>query len=247
MERPPFPRFPHDEQWVNVGDARYSVEDVLRWLEPYVSAERRQRLDTVLAHRTYSLMPVADRVYDRGNLSAVMRTSESLGCQGFQVIRGEVSSRVQNRVAGGAQHWLDITRWDSGVECIRQLKERGYRICVTAVDPQARSITEVDFTAPVALVLGNERDGVSPEVQELADDRVFLPMVGLTESYNISVAGAVGLYHAFRERCARLGRMGDLSPAQARRLRAEYWVRSVNRVAAILERLSSDDVRSKQA
>ncbi|HTL11885.1 MAG TPA: RNA methyltransferase [Bdellovibrionota bacterium] len=237
------PRFPHDEDWVTVEGERYAVDDVFGWLADMVTPARQARVDAILRHRTYTLVPVTDRVFDRGNMSAVMRTAESLGCQAFHVIRSANESRVMNRAAGGAQHWLDIRRWSSGKDCVQHLKGLGYRICATWVDPKARPIAEIDFTRPVALVLGNERDGVSAEVLEAADDRIFLPMVGLTESYNISVAGAIALHHAFRERVMARGGMGDLSEAQTRRLRAEYWVRSVNRVGEILKRLSGRDSR----
>lgn len=232
--------FPHDESHVTVDGDRYTVSEILEWLGEYVTPERNERLTKVVAQRTYALVPVTDRVFDRGNISAIMRTAESLGCQAFHIIRSPNESSAANRVARGADHWLDVRRWERSDNCIHHLKEKGYRICATSLGPGSKPVEEIDFTQPVALVLGNEKDGVSDQVLELADDRIFFPMQGLTQSYNVSVAAAVGLYHAYMDRTRRLGRQGDLTEAQQQRLMADYVVKSVNRCGDILRRKRAD-------
>jgi tRNA (guanosine-2'-O-)-methyltransferase len=100
------------------------------------------------------------------------------------------------------------------------------QIVVTHLDSTSKPIAEVDFTKPSALVLGNEKEGVSQEMIEAADHRVLLPMVGFVQSYNISVAGALSFYQIYVDRIRRQGFHGDLSEEQKQVLKAHYCLRT---------------------
>ncbi|HIJ74864.1 MAG TPA: RNA methyltransferase [Candidatus Hydrogenedentes bacterium] len=223
---------PYTEPFDIEGES-FSADDVIAILEPLISPRRRARIDRTVANRTYAVTPVMEGLYDRGNVSAVLRTAEGLGYQSVHIIETSARFKQARQVSQGAEKWLDITRWETTKACIDHLKSLGYRILATTLD-SARPIGEYAFDEPTALVFGNERDGVTPELLERADGRIVVPMLGFSQSFNISVAAAISLYHIHQDRCARLGRHGDLSPTETRILTAQYYRRSVASADKIL-------------
>lgn len=227
--------FPHQEPFEVAGES-LSAAQIVEFLGPQISERRRQRIDAVVAARCYSIAPVLDGIYDRGNISAVMRTAEGLGCGECHVIETQDDFKAANRVTQGADKWLDITRWGAPATCMEHLRARGFQIVATELEASV-PLAEIDFSAPTALVFGNERDGVCPEVLEVADARVIIPMGGFAQSFNISVAGALTLYHAMRERVRIHGDSADLDQARRNILRAEYYLRSVDAHEPIVRRM----------
>jgi tRNA (guanosine-2'-O-)-methyltransferase len=214
------------------------IAEVLR---PYLSERRQARIEAVLATRTNTVATVVDGVFDTGNLSAIMRSAEALGFQPFHVVLHLDAAdrrryRISNRTARGAQRWLDVFRWPSPEACAGFLTAQGYEIVAMHADRAATPLEALDFTRKTALVFGNERDGVSPALQVLADRRCTIPMCGFSQSFNVSVAAALSLYQAYRDRHARLGRHGDLSEEGRETLRALFYLRSVRHARQILQR-----------
>ena len=217
----------------SVGGIQFSANDIIDRLEPFLATERIQRLRETVQHRTYTVVPVMENLYDRGNVSAVIRTAEALGYQAIHIIDTSKNFKQANRVTQGAEKWLDIHTWPTTAQGIHGLKERGYRIVATHFD-QAQPIGNLAFDQPTALVFGNEKDGVSDELLAAADARVVVPMAGFTKSFNISVAAALCLYHAQQDRIRRLGKHGDLDDDAQRGLLASYYRRSVQNAEQIL-------------
>ncbi len=228
-------RFPHTDQ-ILVGAQSLPAAQIVSLIGPLMTPERRARIDAVLKLRTYSVTPVLENIYDRGNASAVMRSSEAMGFQAVHLIEISEKFKEANRVTKGADKWLDVIRWKSTKECVENLRGNGYQILATHLDG-ARPIDEMDFTRPTALVFGNEKDGVSPELLSLADHRVVIPMHGFVQSFNISVAAAIGLYHVFKERERKLGGNGDLTPEQQEILRAYFYLNSSKNPERLVQRL----------
>ncbi|SHK86731.1 TrmH family RNA methyltransferase [Rhodothermus profundi] len=214
---------------------------IVEWLRPYVTARRQQRIEQVLEGRTYTVVPVIEGLANTGNISAVMRSAEALGYQGFGIIKGNVQKyKTSERTSQGADKWLDVWTWPTAAEAVPALKAAGYRVVATTLDAAA-PIDTFDFTVPTALVFGNEVEGVSKTLLAQADARCVIPIVGFTQSFNISVAAAIALYHAQRDRLARQGRHGDLSPAWKATLRAVFYLRSVQKAGVLLwERLQRE-------
>ena len=225
-------RCPHAEPFV-VRGAPFTASEILNVLAPHLTDERKQRIHDVVARRTYSVVPVFEGLYDFGNINAVLRSAEALGCQAAHVIELGAKFRKANRVSKGADKWLDIRRWDATAPCVAHLRGLGYRIVATHIQ-EGRPIADAVFDSPVALFFGNEHEGVSKTLLDAADERVRLPMPGFTESFNISAAAAMALYHVYRDRVTRLGRHSDLTPEEMLRLTAVYYRRSVDRADDIL-------------
>lgn len=213
-------------------------ELILQHIGPLLTAERRQKIDRVVAGRNFETAVVLESIYDRGNISAVMRTAEGLGFANFHVIETHEKFKESHRVTQGADKWVEVSKWKQSRDCISQLKEQGYRICVTTLEA-SKPLSEVDFTGKTALVLGNEKEGVSREMIDAADERVIIPMPGFVQSFNISVAGALCLYHILLDRTRRRGSNADLTPQEQEILKAMYYLRTQDSAVDFLKELFS--------
>ncbi len=202
--------------------------DLIKKAEQILTSERQKKIRKVAVERCFAVQVVLENIYDRGNASAVMRTAEALGFTQFNLIETGEKFKNANRVTQGAEKWIDVNKWKTTGDCIQNLKKNGYQIVVTHLDERAKPISEIDFSKPTAFVLGNEKDGISAEMMGLADYKVIIPMSGFVQSFNISVAGALGLYHIYQDRCQRLGKCADVSVEQTEILTAEYYARSID-------------------
>lgn len=218
------------------GDSRrmFSAQDVLKHLAPRLTSERWARIQQVVASRTCDVVPVLENIYDRGNTSAVFRSAEAMGFQVVHLIELSEKFKEANRVTAGADKWLDVVRWKDTRSCVLHLKEQGYQVLATHLDTRARPLTAMELTKPTAIVFGNEKDGISPEMQELADQSVILPMRGFVQSYNISVAAAIAFQTIASERDRR-GLGGTLSESEKRVLEAHYCLRTLDNPARLLD------------
>ena len=227
-------RFPHEGVY-DVDGKRLTASEVLKLVEPYLTPERQAKIREVVALRTCNVVPVLENIYDRGNVSAVLRSAEAHGFQCAHVIEIGEKFKSSARVTQGADKWLDVRRWKSTLECTAELKRQGFQIAATHLDKNAVPIGEVDFTKPTAIVFGNEKDGISQEMIAQADQTVVIPMQGFVQSFNISVAGAIAFYHILQERIRRLGKSGDLTEQEQLILRAEFSLRSSKNSDRLLE------------
>lgn len=228
----------HSEPF-DIGGDSYSASEIIEILAEYVSPERREKIRAVVANRTYSVVPVLEGLFDRGNVSAVIRSAEALGYQSVHIIETSEKFKKSVRVTQGAEKWLDLTVWENTTECLAHLRNCGYRLFAAHVE-DAQPISEFSFAEPTALFFGNEREGLSAEVLGAVDARVKVPMTGFTQSFNISVAAALALYHIQRDRAERLGAHGDLNEDEQRCLTASYYLRSVDFAETLLKRLRTE-------
>ena len=164
---------------------------------------RVQRIESVLARRQTSLTVVLEDVHDQHNASAVLRSCDAVGVLDVHLVyvHEEPPRRAFHRTtSGSAAKWLRMHFHPSVDDCYAYLRETGQRIYATALRDDTHDLYELDLTLPTALVFGNEQRGVSDRAIELADGTVSIPMQGMVESLNISVACAVSLYEAMRQR-----------------------------------------------
>lgn len=211
---------------LEIKDKPISADVVLHRLKEIVTESRWNRIQQVVASRSYQIAPVLENIYDRGNVSAVMRSAEAYGFINFHIVeRDGASFKAANRVTKGTDKWLDIYKHKTPTECAHDLQSFGYRVYATHLDATT-SIDEIDFTQPTAVVLGNEKDGVSQEMLDLADGTFILPMHGFAQSFNISVAAAIIFSHIFSVRRAQQ-MDSDLNDNEKQLLTAQYLLRSV--------------------
>ncbi|MEN0057907.1 MAG: RNA methyltransferase [Bdellovibrio sp.] len=212
---------------------------ILEKIGPLLTEERRQKIQRVVSARNFDTAVVLEGIYDRGNISAVMRSAEGLGFGNFHVIETQEKFKEANRVTQGADKWVEVQKWKKTADCVGHLKKAGYKICVTHLDAKAKPLHEVDFSGKTALVLGNEKDGVTEEMIAAADETVIIPMTGFVQSFNISVAGALSLYHISQDRMKRTGSSSSLSEVEQGVLQAYYYLRTQDSAVSYLEELFS--------
>ncbi len=213
---------------------KVSPQDVMTHVFPLLTSERQKKIERVAQDRCFDISVVLESIYDRGNISAVMRTAEGLGFSNFHVIETFEKFKEANRVTQGADKWVETKKWKNTKDFIKYAKDNKIRICVTSLEA-AKPIHEVDFSSPLALVLGNEKSGASQEILEAADERVIIPMPGFVQSFNISVAGALCLYQIYQDRLKRRGLVSDVTPEQIEILKAHYALRTMDSGEAILK------------
>ncbi|HEY0040823.1 MAG TPA: RNA methyltransferase [Flavisolibacter sp.] len=167
-----------------------------------MTPERKTRIKTVLQHRQNDLTIVLENVFDPHNISAVMRSCDAVGIQEIYVLNTKIPRHEKwgSRSSSSAAKWLTIHQFENAEECFSQLRQRYSRILTTHLSSDAVSLYKVDLTQPTALVFGNEHAGVSEEIRQMADGNFIIPQVGMIQSLNISVACAISLYEAFRQK-----------------------------------------------
>lgn len=170
-------------------------QELLTYLQSFLTERRIQLFDKVLRERTHHITVAVEDVYQLHNTSAVIRSCESFGVQELHVIEEMNSKRIDREIAMGAQKWVDVTRHSSSVNCIHNLREQGYKIIATSPHKSACKLDDFDISQKNAIFFGRETEGLSDTVMEQADDFIYIPMVGFTESLNISVSAAITLQH----------------------------------------------------
>jgi len=169
-----------------------------------MTPERTGRIQSVLAHRQNDLTVVLENVFDPHNISAVMRSCDAVGVKEIYVLNTKIPRHKKwgSRSSSSAAKWLQIHQFEQAGECFVALRKRYNRILTTHLSSDAVSLYNTNLTESVALVFGNEHAGVSEEIRDLADGNLVIPQVGMIRSLNISVACAVTLYEAYRQKAA---------------------------------------------
>ena len=165
--------------------------NLLNYLEGFLTENRKEGFLRVLQNRTKHFTIAMEDVYQLHNTSAVMRSCEVFGIQELNVIEQKFGKRIDSEIAMGAQKWVDVFRFNSVQSCLDSMREKGYQIIATSPHNDSCLLHEFDITKPAALFFGTESEGLSEEVLQQADGFLKIPMVGYTESLNISVSAAI--------------------------------------------------------
>lgn len=167
-----------------------------------MTPERTERLTSVLNKRQDDITIVLENVFDPHNISAVMRTCDAVGVQEIYILNTKIPRHKKwgAKSSSSAAKWLTIHQYENAVECFSSLRKRYSSILTTHLSTDAVGLYQLDLTKSTALVFGNEHSGVSDEIRELADGNFIIPQVGIIRSLNISVACAVTLYEAMRQK-----------------------------------------------
>ncbi|MFA6540477.1 MAG: RNA methyltransferase [Bacteroidota bacterium] len=165
------------------------------------SERRTSKIESVLAHRQPDLTFVIENIHDPHNVSAMLRSADAVGIHEVQLVyTKEKFPRIGSKSSSSANKWVGKRKFLSIPECYAQLRSEGFQIFATRLDETAKQVYSFDMTRPTAIVFGNEHAGVSDEAAALADATMFIPMMGMIQSLNVSVACAVTIYEALRQR-----------------------------------------------
>jgi len=167
-----------------------------------MTPERRQKLDAVLDRRQPDLTILAENLHKPRNFSAIVRTCDAVGIHEVNVVPGDFHPRRHWHTSSGTEKWIGVRTHDSMDSASRWLKDRGFRLVAAHLSDQAGDFRDVDYTQATALLIGTELVGVSDEALKYADVQITIPMQGMSQSLNVSVAAAIVLYEAQRQRLA---------------------------------------------
>ena len=169
-----------------------------------MTPERYNRMLSVIKNRQTNLTVVMENVNDPHNISAVMRTCDAVGIQDLYILNTKIAKHDYFGVksSSSAAKWLTVHQFTDAKACFEALRKNYNKIYTTHLSTDAVSLYDIDFTDSVALVFGNEHDGVSEETIAMADGNFIIPQLGFIQSLNISVACAVSIYEAHRQKLA---------------------------------------------
>lgn len=168
---------------------------LLEYLENFLTDNRRERFKEILPQRTKHFTVATEDVYQLHNTSAVMRTCDVFGIQELNIVEEVNSKSIDREIAMGAQKWVDLNRFQSITDCINDVKLKGYQIVATTPHMDDCELIDFDITKKSCFFFGRESQGLSQQVLDQADCFLKIPMVGFTESLNISVSAAIILQH----------------------------------------------------
>lgn len=206
--------------------AEHGAERVTLALAPYLTEARRTRIEAVLAGRVGSVHVAVEAPSDPHNAAAVVRTCEALGALSVHVVAAEARALHARAVTQGSFHWVHTHHHASLDGLLAVARAEGLRVFGACMDGSV-PVTRLPVHEPLCLLFGNEQRGLSKAARVACDALFHVPMVGMSESLNLSVAAAIALYEVLRRKRAD-GSPGDLEPGERDRLRACYYLGSVD-------------------
>jgi len=173
-------------------------------LRQFKTEKRLNKIISTLKARQRSLRVVIENVHDPHNVSAIFRTCDAVGVPKVTLLYTiESFPKISRISSSSANKWIERERFSDTKECFDSLRQEGFKIYSTILDEKAVSVYDIDFTEKIAIVMGNEKRGVSEEAAKLSDRTIYIPMRGMIQSFNVSVAAAVVLYEAQRQRAEK--------------------------------------------
>ncbi|MGE4557583.1 MAG: TrmH family RNA methyltransferase [Desulfovibrionaceae bacterium] len=173
-------------------------------MSKHPTPRREAKIREVLARRQKDLTLIVDNVWDPHNVSAILRSCDAFGVLTVHLYyTDEQFPYLGKKSSASGRKWLGRRRHSDGRAMVDELSGRGFRLIRSGFSETARPLTEFDLTQPTAFILSNEHRGVSPELVELAPEELYIPMQGMIPSFNVSVAAALMLYEAWRQRSAK--------------------------------------------
>lgn len=214
-----------------------TAQQIIAYLQQFLTPERQQRLDTVLAQRTRYITVVLEDIHFSQNANAVLRNCDCFGIQDIHVVQNKNNFKLNADVTRGCSKWLTLYHYKQQKQnterCIQSLKDNDYALVATTPHGDPFSPADLPLDRPLALWFGNEQDGLSATALAAADMQVSIPMCGFSESFNISVSAALCL-QGVCDRIRQSPYPWQLTAAEAQTLRL-HWYRQANPLGEQLE------------
>lgn len=198
-----------------------------RFMTREITEKRKNRIDAVTARRQPDLTLVMDNIWDPHNVSAVLRSCDAFGVNRVHLYYTTSQwPDLGKKSSASAKKWVERVRHTDPAAMVQGLRDGGYQILRTGFSETARTVMDFDYTRPTAIILSNEHGGTAPELAELVPDEVYIPMQGMVQSFNVSVAAAIMLYEAFKQRNeAGMYDQPSYSPEELENMRARWYAR----------------------
>jgi tRNA (guanosine-2'-O-)-methyltransferase len=218
------------------------------YLTEFITENRKQRFEEVIAFRTRFITVVLEDIYQSHNASAVLRSCDCFGIQDVHIIENKNKYQVNPDVALGSSNWLTLHEYNrkenNTSDCIKSLKKKGYKVIATTPHKNGCYIDELDLSQKTALIFGTEMKGLSEQAIQQADGFVKIPMVGFTESFNISVSAAIALF-SLTDRLRKSNVPWQLGKNEIIDIKIE-WVKNSLKDAAKIEKMYFEKIKNKK-
>ncbi len=216
---------------------------LIQYLSEYVTTQRFEKMQTVLDRRTRHLCVVMEDIYQSQNASAVLRSCDCFGIQDVHIIENQNVYEINPDVALGSSKWLSLYKYNklanNTTTCLSHLRKSGYRIVAASPHQDDCLLEALPVNQKTALVFGTEMKGLTPQAKSLADSFIKIPMVGFTESFNISVSVAICLYH-LTPKIRETIRGWELSKGEKTEILLQWLMRSVNNPEALIRHFEQE-------
>lgn len=167
-----------------------------------MNLERYTRIQQVLKARQPDLTVCLEEVHKPNNVSAVIRTADAIGLHKIHAVWPNKQMRTLGHTSAGARNWVEVDTHDNIHDAVTSLKQQNMQVLVTNLSETAVDFRDIDYTKPTAIIVGSEKEGISKQALALADQDIVIPMIGMVQSLNVSVASALIMYEAQRQRQA---------------------------------------------
>lgn len=212
---------------------------LLDYLENFITADRSERFLDILKERTKYITVAVEDVFQMHNTSAIIRSCDVFGIQEAHLIEGRFGKRLDKNIAMGAEQWVDVHTHNDSIICLDRLKKEGYKIIATTPHNDSCLLDDFSFDNKIALFFGTEKEGLSQEVMAKADGFLKIPMVGFTESLNVSVSAAI-ILQALTTALKKKEINWELTDKEKLEKRLDWTKKSIKSIDAILERYIKD-------
>ena len=206
---------------------QHGASFVIDKLQPFVTIARQQRIEQVLKQRIHSIQIAVEAPADILNALAIVRTAEVLGVTRVFIIQPEHKAKQLRGITQGAHEWVNIQYQTSLEEFTNQLKQYSIKLAGACIESEM-ALEQIPLDEPICLLFGNERRGLSAQAKHACDYLYKIPMNGMTESLNLSVAAGISLYETLKRKRHQLQQKGDFDTSQLMTHQAWYYLNSVN-------------------
>ena len=215
-------------------------QKTFEYLQQFLTEERRQKIEHFSQDSSDFVLPIIEDVYQFRNAAAIVRSVEACGFHKIVAMESENEFNPNYRVTKGAENWVEVERLPHNLESLKQIKNRGYKIVAVSPENNATQLSDFIISEPVALVFGTEKEGVSAEILDFADETLAIPMYGFTKSFNVSVAAAICVYD-LRQKLESSEINFKLSEDKLWEMKVRWAVNSIKSGEQILEKYLRTD------
>ncbi|SNV50585.1 tRNA (guanosine(18)-2'-O)-methyltransferase [Chryseobacterium taklimakanense] len=201
-------------------------QEIFEYLKQFLTEERLQKIEHFAEESSDFVLPVLEDVYQFRNAAAIVRSVEACGFHKVIALEEENVFDPNLRVTKGADTWVEVEKMPATLQSLEDIKSRGYKILAVSPEKHASMLPDYQVTEPIALVFGNELEGVSEEILDFADQTLAIPMYGFTKSFNVSVAAAICMYE-LKQKLLKSGIDYKLSEDQKLKMKIRWAVNSI--------------------
>lgn len=169
-------------------------EETFHYIKQFLTEERLQKIEHFSAESSDFVLPVMEDIFQFRNAAAIVRSVEACGFHKIVAMESENVFNPNLRVTKGAENWVEVEKLPHHLDSLQKIKNRGYKILAVSPENNATMLPDYEMKEPVALVFGTEKEGVTEEILDFADETLAIPMYGFTKSFNVSVAAAICMY-----------------------------------------------------